>query len=160
MSHIPNQIHQTWNSALLPEQGGTLHAAFHVATDGMLLEARNAERVALAVTVSRGSLVVEAPEDHIVLDVEDTYGVQFGGVHDLHITFGDFGTRIYLDGYQAFACATNICPSKYAQAGVFHCANEAHIGVERLGLRSVFRAAFPCRSRILSLPRPIWRTRM
>ena len=85
MSHIPNQIHQTWNSALLPEQGGTLHAAFHVATDGMLLEARNAERVALAVTVSRGSLVVEAPEDHIVLDVEDTYGVQFGGVHDLHI---------------------------------------------------------------------------
>ena len=61
MSHIPNQIHQTWNSALLPEQGGTLHAAFHVATDGMLLEARNAERVALAVTVSRGSLVVEAP---------------------------------------------------------------------------------------------------
>ena len=132
MSHIPNQIHQTWNSALLPEQGGTLHAAFHVATDGMLLEARNAERVALAVTVSRGSLVVEAPEDHIVLDVEDTYGVQFGGVHDLHITFGDFGTRIYLNGYQAFACATNICPSKYAQTGVFHCANEAHIGVERL----------------------------
>lgn len=157
MSHIPNQIHQTWNSALLPEQGGTLHAAFHVATDGMLLEARNAERVALAVTVSRGSLVVEAPEDHIVLDVEDTYGVQFGGVHDLHITFGDFGTRIYLDGYQAFACATNICPSKYVKR---ISALSGWNASRRLGLRSVFRAAFPCRSRILSLPRPIWRTRM
>ena len=132
MTHLSHHIDRAWSTASLPESGGTLRATFRISSDGALLEAKAAERLVLGVSVACGSLRIEAPEEGIVLDVEDTYGVQLGGVHDLHVTFGDFGTRIYVDGYQAFACATNICPSKYARKGMFVCADEPGMRVERV----------------------------
>ena len=131
----PGSLHsaQLWDATSLPSGGATLHAAFHAATDGMLLEARDeAGDVVLTVSVVRGAIMIDAPRDGIALDVEDSYGVQFGEHHDLHLTFGDFGTRVYVDGYQAFACATDICPSLYADSGTLQCAEEPHLRVDAL----------------------------
>ena len=110
-----------WNDMTFPDDAGTIHITFSAHGDGMLCEARGPEGVVLALSVVHGSLMIDAPVDSIALDVEDTYGVQYGGTHDVHLTFGRFGTRVYLDGYQAFACATNLCPSRTSEIGGLTC---------------------------------------
>ncbi|KAB8294422.1 sialidase family protein [Bifidobacterium avesanii] len=57
--------------------------------------------------------------DDLMLDMDDACGIEPGTAHDITLTFGAFGTRIFLDGYQCFACATNLSPARVAPAGEF-----------------------------------------
>ncbi|EPI54158.1 hypothetical protein HMPREF1574_01266, partial [Gardnerella pickettii JCP7659] len=44
----------------------------------------------------------------IALHMEDALGACDGREHDFAVTYGSFGSRFYLDGYQCFASATNL----------------------------------------------------
>ena len=85
---------------------------------------RSDDAVLMSVAVRHAALWVESPsnEPPIELDIEDTFGVGLGGRHDLTLTFGEFGTRVYLDGYQCFANATNLVPARYAEQGIIETA--------------------------------------
>ena len=48
----------------------------------------------------------------IALHMEDALGACDGREHDFAITYGSFGSRFYLDGYQCFASATNLGPQR------------------------------------------------
>lgn len=48
----------------------------------------------------------------IALHMEDALGACDGSEHDFAITYGSFGSRFYLDGYQCFASATNLGPQR------------------------------------------------
>lgn len=48
----------------------------------------------------------------IALQMEDALGACDGREHDFAITYGSFGSRFYLDGYQCFASATNLEPQR------------------------------------------------
>ncbi len=46
------------------------------------------------------------------LDMEDTVDLRDGSEHVFAWEFGDFGTRLFLDGYQVYACASNLSPAR------------------------------------------------
>lgn len=48
----------------------------------------------------------------IALHMEDALGACDSSEHDFAITYGSFGSRFYLDGYQCFASATNLGPQR------------------------------------------------
>ena len=48
----------------------------------------------------------------IALHMEDAVNIGNGREHDFAITYGSFGSRFYLDGYQCFASATNLGPQR------------------------------------------------
>ena|GEM_PF-75543 len=48
----------------------------------------------------------------IALHMEDAVNISNGREHDFAITYGSFGSRFYLDGYQCFASATNLGPQR------------------------------------------------
>ena len=48
----------------------------------------------------------------IALHMEDAVNISNEREHDFAITYGSFGSRFYLDGYQCFASATNLGPQK------------------------------------------------
>ncbi|EPI41472.1 hypothetical protein HMPREF1586_01113, partial [Gardnerella vaginalis JCP8522] len=48
----------------------------------------------------------------IALHMEDALGACDGREHDFAVTYGSFGSRFYLDGYQCFASATNLGPQR------------------------------------------------
>ncbi|MFU0563702.1 exo-alpha-sialidase [Gardnerella vaginalis] len=48
----------------------------------------------------------------IALHMEDAVNIGNGRKHDFAITYGSFGSRFYLDGYQCFVSATNLGPQR------------------------------------------------
>ena len=61
----------------------------------------------------------------IALHMEDALGACDGREHDFAITYGSFGSRFYLDGYQCFASATNIGPQRVSEKAAEVCAAQA-----------------------------------
>ncbi|MES5088566.1 sialidase family protein [Gardnerella sp. Marseille-Q9181] len=58
----------------------------------------------------------------IVLHMEDALNISNGREHDFAITYGSFGSRFYLDGYQCFASATNLGPQRVSAKAAEACA--------------------------------------
>ncbi|WP_165496230.1 sialidase family protein [Alloscardovia theropitheci] len=109
-----NSISENYSLHWCDHNTSSLLVDFVAQGDGLLVSTSNAqnESGAFEITILSGSLV--ARSYGIELDMEDTYGVALGSPHQLIMTFGDFGTRVYLDGYQVFSCATNIAPANGA----------------------------------------------
>lgn len=61
----------------------------------------------------------------IALHMEDALGASNGREHDFAITYGSFGSRFYLDGYQCFASATNLGPQRVSEKAAEVCAAQA-----------------------------------
>lgn len=61
----------------------------------------------------------------IALHMEDALGARDGREHDFAITYGSFGSRFYLDGYQCFASATNLGPQRVSEKAAEVCAAQA-----------------------------------
>lgn len=61
----------------------------------------------------------------IALHMEDALGTCDGREHDFAITYGSFGSRFYLDGYQCFASATNLGPQRVSEKAAEVCAVQA-----------------------------------
>ena len=61
----------------------------------------------------------------IALHMEDALGAGNGREHDFAITYGSFGSRFYLDGYQCFASATNLGPQRVCAKAAEACAAQA-----------------------------------
>ena len=61
----------------------------------------------------------------IALHMEDALGACDGREHDFAITYGSFGSRFYLDGYQCFASATNLGPQRVSEKEAEVCAAQA-----------------------------------
>ena len=61
----------------------------------------------------------------IALHMEDALGACDGREHDFAITYGSFGSRFYLDGYQCFASATNLGPQRVSEKAAEVCAAQA-----------------------------------
>ncbi|MFU0524230.1 sialidase family protein [Gardnerella pickettii] len=61
----------------------------------------------------------------IALHMEDALGACDGREHDFAITYGSFGSRFYLDGYQCFASATNFGPQRVSEKAAEACAAQA-----------------------------------
>lgn len=61
----------------------------------------------------------------IALHMEDALGACGGREHDFAITYGSFGSRFYLDGYQCFASATNLGPQRVSEKAAEVCAAQA-----------------------------------
>lgn len=133
---------KTWRGKDFPKHSGTVQLSFSAVVDGILFRCMSSgkdPRELLTLEVAQGSLVLSAPSTQmgIRLDIEDTYGILFGGTHRVTITFGDFGTRVYLDGYQSFACATNICPSEFSESGTFEVSDTvSEFAIDRNALTS------------------------
>lgn len=113
-----------WSANDFPHQSGSISIRFETSVDTPLMVIRSDDAVLMSVAVRHAALWVESPsnEPPIELDIEDTFGVGLGGRHDLTLTFGEFGTRVYLDGYQCFANATNLVPARYAEQGIIETA--------------------------------------
>lgn len=123
----------TWDCAEADDFEATVWLRFRRQTDGMMLRfAAQSEQVELELGAQQGSLVLDSPNDHIRLDMEDTYGILLGGEHTVALTFGGFGIRVYLDGYQCFACATNLNPARFGERS----AVRTNSGVYLLGVHS------------------------
>lgn len=92
------------------KEKSTLLCKFSIQGDGILLRSQNSKSdMEFSVGVKQGTLFITHKE--IFLDIEDTYGVAMGHGHELVLTFGIFGTRVYLDGYQIFSSATDLRPT-------------------------------------------------
>ena len=89
-----------WSANDFPHQSGSISIRFETSVDTPLMVIRSDDAVLMSVAVRHAALWVESPsnEPPIELDIEDTFGVGLGGRHDLTLTFGEFGTRVYLDG--------------------------------------------------------------
>ena len=61
----------------------------------------------------------------IALHMEDALGACDGREHDFAVTYGSFGSRFYLDGYQCFASATNLGPQRVSEKAAEVCAAQA-----------------------------------
>lgn len=61
----------------------------------------------------------------IALHMEDAIGARDRREHDFAITYGSFGSRFYLDGYQCFASATNLGPQRVSEKAAEVCAAQA-----------------------------------
>lgn len=61
----------------------------------------------------------------IALHMEDALGACDGREHDFAITYGSFGSRFYLDGYQCFASATNLGLQRVSEKAAEVCAAQA-----------------------------------
>ncbi|EPI45949.1 hypothetical protein HMPREF1582_01250, partial [Gardnerella vaginalis JCP8151A] len=61
----------------------------------------------------------------IALHMEDALGARDRREHDFAITYGSFGSRFYLDGYQCFASATNLGPQRVSEKAAEVCAAQA-----------------------------------
>lgn len=59
------------------------------------------------------------------LHMEDALGACDGREHDFAITYGSFGSRFYLDGYQCFASATNLGPQRVSEKAAEVCAAQS-----------------------------------
>lgn len=59
------------------------------------------------------------------LHMEDALGACDGREHDFAVTYGSFGSRFYLDGYQCFASATNLGPQRVSEKAAEVCAAQA-----------------------------------
>lgn len=127
-----------WQTTDFPHGAGTVIAEFSVRADGPIWRAQvpaTADGIPtaapyLCLAVRDGHLTLTArslspdPADpnaqsHVSLDIEDAFGLDPGTIHEAALTFGAFGTRIYLDGYQCFACAGNLNPSRVHPSGAF-----------------------------------------
>lgn len=104
---IDNDVHR-----LVWKQGySSVSLRFQASTDGVLTQAINSNGESqLELRIAHGSLLVESGS--FSLDIEDSYGIACGTEHALVLSFGSFGTRIYIDGYQVFSCATNLQPQE------------------------------------------------
>ncbi|MBT1179368.1 sialidase family protein [Bifidobacterium vespertilionis] len=144
-----------WQFTDFPDGAGTLHVTFITQGDGTICRAMpepttgsaadtdaagtsQSPAAFLAIGVRDGHARIEArhmradPHDpnapsDVTLDMEDAFGLTNGTTHELTLTFGQFGTRIHLDGYQCFASASNLAPIRLANAGRFELAKEASI---------------------------------
>lgn len=63
--------------------------------------------------------------EEIALHMEDALGACDGREHDFAITYGSFGSRFYLDGYQCFASATNLGPQRVSEKAAEVCAAQS-----------------------------------
>lgn len=61
----------------------------------------------------------------IALHMEDAIGARDRREHDFAVTYGSFGSRFYLDGYQCFASATNLGPQRVSEKAAEVCAAQA-----------------------------------
>lgn len=94
-----------------PKGSSSIRCTVAAHGDGVVFAAHSAqhdEQFRLAIV--QGALVVDAGS--ITLDMEDTYGITQGPSHEIVLVFGTFGTRVYVDGYQVFSCATNLHPEE------------------------------------------------
>ncbi|MFP1691697.1 exo-alpha-sialidase [Gardnerella vaginalis] len=113
-----------WKSSSFPNNSGSITFTINTKTDSDLLTCSKIgkeKNTLFTLGIEQGSLILRASTTpmNISLDIEDTYGMLLSGLHKTAITFGDFGTRVYLDGYQVFSCATNLCPATIAGKGEF-----------------------------------------
>ncbi|RAX23831.1 exo-alpha-sialidase [Actinomyces sp. Z3] len=86
---------------------GSIMFDFRATADGNLVEIDGGVRGRLSARIKGGYLVYEAAVDGNwgLIEAEDTRGVADGYWHSAVITVTARGTRLYVDGYQAF-CAT------------------------------------------------------
>ena len=102
-----------WKSSSFTNNSGSITFTINTKTDSDLLTCSKIgkeKNTLFTLGIEQGSLILRASTTpmNISLDIEDTYGMLLSGLHKTAITFGDFGTRVYLDGYQVFSCATNL----------------------------------------------------
>lgn len=102
---------------------GSIFLTFTTVHDCLLFQYFKESSSRLRLSIANGTPLFEAanlPEDphdsngatNITLAMEDAFGANDGNPHTIAMTFGDFGTRWYLDGYQCFESATNFSPSR------------------------------------------------
>ena len=118
-----------WSSHDFRNRAGCLSFSFAATTDALLFTSRavsassadeeTVRAMQLHILQSALFLTADMPTGRITLDMEDTTGVADGAAHLFTMTFGDFGTRLYLDGYQCFSCATNLGSQELGKSGVF-----------------------------------------
>lgn len=116
---MQQHLFTTWEKNTFNNQCGTIKCSFTSSGDRQLFTDNTG---AFRCKIQQDALIIYtnyANIDPITLDMEDTLGLNTNTEHTIHITFGDFGTRIYLDGYQCFACATNLVPSRIGESGTF-----------------------------------------
>ncbi|WP_288923219.1 exo-alpha-sialidase [uncultured Bifidobacterium sp.] len=114
---MPATLSASWNSDITPIHTGTIICRFATDTDGTLFaDSTNSLRCEIRQTSLQFSVAIDG-DVPIILDMEDALGLTTGTPHTVHFTFGDFGTRVYLDGYQCFACASNLSPTRIADTG-------------------------------------------
>ncbi len=128
---MPATLSASWNSDIISTHTGTIICRFTTDTDGTLFtDSTNSLRCEIRQTSLQFSVAID-DEAPIALDMEDALGLTTGTPHTVHFTFGDFGTRVYLDGYQCFACASNLSPTRIANTGTI-IAGEASDSLEIL----------------------------
>lgn len=97
----------------------TVRWGFATKADGALLRLGDPTTGGYALTIENGSLFLrgQSGDAPVNLDMEDTVGVSDGEWHSIVITTGDFGSKIYLDGYQCFSATANLAPGVVAPEG-------------------------------------------
>ncbi len=87
---------------------GTISLDFLTRVDGRLFHIGGDDRRHLALTVASGRLLysVHTATRSSLLDLEDSAPLTDGTWHSVAVTVDERGTRIHLDGYQAFAGTT------------------------------------------------------
>lgn len=148
-----------WQLTDFPDGAGTLRVTFTAHGDATICRAvpdhaDPADATFLALGVRDDHALIEArgmrPDPHdpyapcdVTLDMEDAFGLTDGTTHELTLTFGRFGTRIHLDGYQCFASAGDLSPTRLADAGCFELAEGTSIETlpEPLDAEAIARAA-------------------
>ncbi|NMN00597.1 Glycosyl hydrolase, BNR repeat-containing protein [Bifidobacterium sp. DSM 109958] len=155
-----------WQTTDFPDGEGTLRVAFIARGDGELCRAvpdaspapadstgsvnttdTAGTNAFLSIGIRDGHALVEArgmaPDPHdpnaprdAVLDMEDAFNLSPGTAHELTLTFGRFGTRVHLDGYQCFASAGDLAPTRLGPSGRFILAEEATLATRPEPLRA------------------------
>ena len=106
----------SWSQRTFPSPEGTIACRFRAHADGRIFDAVNGsanDAPLLICAIEHDALRVRAttPRQHVDLDIEDTTGITDGAMHTFALTFGEFGTRVYLDGSQCFSGTANLCPT-------------------------------------------------
>ena len=89
---------------------GSITFDFRCRADGLLLSLRGRQGSSISLRMAGSCLVyqADAPGAWSRLDLEDVRGLDDGQWHSAAITVGVRGTRLYVDGYQAFCGTTTI----------------------------------------------------
>ena len=106
----------SWSQRTFPSPEGTIACRFRAHADDRIFDAVNGsanDAPLLICAIEHDALRVRAttPRQHVDFDIEDTTGIADGAMHTFALTFGEFGTRVYLDGSQCFSGTANLCPT-------------------------------------------------
>ncbi|MBV7363328.1 exo-alpha-sialidase [Actinomycetaceae bacterium TAE3-ERU4] len=127
----------SWNSTTYSSEDGTLECTFSGNRDGLIWHAiAEGDKFFTRLEIRSSYLLLNAflPNGTFEIEMEDTVGLTDSAPHYFAMTFGDFGTRFYLDGYQCFSSATNFGPLALAQSGTITFAKDNGVETKNLTL--------------------------